>query len=500
MRSECNTNVAARTAIRVVLVLLLAALQLPLLSAADREASLRKWPEGPIRYISVKEEIKEFKRLETESARALYIERFWRRRDPTSDTLTNEYRQLFWERVQQANASFLDSTKPGWMTDRGKIWILYGPPTEIDDDPTLKTDGLPAAGVGLIRWIYEGRPGQRMDVNPIVVVPFVRDSGGEYRVSYDPELSSVFFDSDPHRKEWGSGIDRYLDMMGAQPHSELSVMLDLGRMQEVPPQEQILLDRVETMETYQTQPITGRIDRYYHPEERRLTVVLTLDISESGRGEKPAILARFASHDATQIPRLLGEDSFKLIEDGRTRMAQGRLALEPGEYTITAMVADPIKVETGLYRGTVKVLEPVERFRFSDVTWALELDSLRFASLASHDEPYHVGPFYVVPRFGNTFRRGETLRLFFELYSATFPATVSYQVQGQEEDGTWVSLGRPSLIEQEASAVGWELPTSERWPLGEYRVVVEAQDADGKLISRELPFTLVEAEIEAEAP
>jgi GWxTD domain-containing protein len=469
-------------------------LQLPLPAFGAGDSQLRKWHEGPIRYIAVKDEVQEYKRLESDSARALFIERFWRRRDPTPDTLTNEYRQLFWERVQQANASFLDSTKPGWMTDRGKIWILYGPPTDIEDDPTLKTDGLPAAGVGLIRWIYEGRPGQRMDVNPIVVVPFVRDSGGEYRVSYDPELSSVFFDSDPYRKEWGSGIDRYLDMMNAQPRSQLSVMLDLGRMQEVPPQEQILLDRVETMEAYQTRPTVGRVDRYYNVDERELTVVLTLDLSETGEGEKPAIVARFVPLDATRQPRLLGEDSFRITEVGEKRLAQGRLALEPGDYTITAMVADPVKVETGLYRGNVKVPAPVERFRFSDVTWALELESLRYASLASHSEPYHVGPFRVVPSFDDVFRRGESIKLFFEIYSAVFPVSVSYQLQGREDDGSWVSLGRPSTLTQEAGAVGWELPTSPRWPLGQYRVVVEATDAEGKLIGREVPFTLIEAD------
>jgi len=497
MASRRNTLVATVGAPRLLLFALLATLQLPLLAAGDNE--LRKWTDGPIRYIAVKEEVKEYKQLESDAARALYIERFWRRRDPTPDTLTNEYRQLFWERVQQANASFLDSTKPGWMTDRGKIWILYGPPTEIDDDPTLKTDGLPAAGVGLIRWIYEGRPGQRMDVNPIVVVPFVRDSGGEYRVSYDPELSSVFFDSDPYRKEWSSGIDRFLDMMGAQSHSELSVMLDLGRMQEVPPQEQILLERVETMEAYQTVPVEGRVDRYYDADEHEQTVVLTLDISNAGQGEKPAILARFAPLDATQRPRLLGEDSFRVVEVGETRLAQGRLALAPGDYTITAMVADPIKVETGLFRGNLKVPDPVERFRFSDVTWALELESLRYASLASHSEPYHVGPFRVVPKLDDRFRRGESLKLFFEIYAANFPVTVTYQLQGREVDGRWISLGQPSTLTQEAGAVGWELPTSPRWPLGDYRVNVEARDADGRLISREVPFQLLEAEAPAEA-
>ena len=133
MHRRRNKDVATQGTSRVALLWLLALLQLPLPLFAAGDSELRKWHEGPIRYIAVKEEVQEYKRLEGDSARALFIERFWRRRDPTPDTLTNEYRQLFWERVQQANASFLDSTKPGWMTDRGKIWILYGRPDTIDN-------------------------------------------------------------------------------------------------------------------------------------------------------------------------------------------------------------------------------------------------------------------------------------------------------------------------------------------------------------------------------
>ena len=50
-----------------------------------------------------------------------------------------------------ANANFIDSTKRGWMTDRGKIYILYGPPTEMQSDVHLDTKGLAASGRGLGR-------------------------------------------------------------------------------------------------------------------------------------------------------------------------------------------------------------------------------------------------------------------------------------------------------------------------------------------------------------
>jgi GWxTD domain-containing protein len=458
--------------------------------AAKKKLDLKDWVRGPIRYISLKREMVDFKNLDNDAARTLYIEKFWQRRDPTPDTMVNEYRQLFWERVQQANENFVDSTKPGWLTDRGKIHILYGPPTEIQEDIHLQTESTPTSGQGLIRWIYEGRPADRMDLDAIVVVAFVRDAGGEYRVSYDPKLTSVFFDANAIREGEGTYIDTFLEHMNAHSTSPLSVMLDLGRMQEVPPQEQVLLERVETMEAYDSYDVKVKVDRYFHPEKKQTVAVLTVDLSDAAPGEKPTIVARLAPHDATRQPRLLGEDSFRLEENEHARVAQGRIVIDPGPYDITLMVADAVKVRTGMFRGSLIADEGAGRLRFSDIVWASDLESLSYASLASHDEPYHVGPFRVVPKFDSTFAPGEAIKLFYEIYSAEYPLQVSYSLQGKEDSGTWVNLGRPSAAEQNEAAQAWELQTAPNWPAGEYRVLIEVHDAEGRMISATMPFTL----------
>ena len=71
--------------------------------ASPRKDPLRQWLDGPVHYLIDKDEIKEFKSLKADPDRAAFIERFWRRRDPNPATLANEYRQLFWNRVQEAN-------------------------------------------------------------------------------------------------------------------------------------------------------------------------------------------------------------------------------------------------------------------------------------------------------------------------------------------------------------------------------------------------------------
>lgn len=457
---------------------------------AGEGEDLRKWIDGPVRYIAQKEEVQAFRQLETDQARTLFIDRFWARRDPTPDTLANEYRYRYWERVREANDGFLDSSKPGWMTDRGKIHVLYGPPTEIQADTQLAPQDSPTSGRGVIRWIYEGRPAGRVDLDPIVVVPFVRSVDGEYRLSSDPKLAGVFWDPLAIHEEQTRKFDRFRELFSSPSTSGLSVMLDLGRMQEVPPQEKVLIESVETIESYTAMPLRVRIDRYVTPEDPKPLAVVNVDLGDLPAGTKPAILARFTPLDSGKEPRLLGEDSFGLATTDVYRVAQGRIALDPGAYALTLIVVDPTSVRTSVYRSRIELAAPPVSLRLSDLVWASDLAPVEYASLASHREPFHVGAFRLVPKLDSTYRRGEPIRLFFEVYGATFPTRVHYQLEGQESDGRWIHLGAPQTSEQGAPGVAWELLTTERWPLGEYRVRVEVMDAAERLVTTEAAFTL----------
>ena len=75
------------------------------------------------------------------------METFWYRRDPTPDTVENEFREEYFRRVMYANERF-GGRIPGWKTDRGRIYIVYGPPDEIDSHPSGGTYDFPATKVG----------------------------------------------------------------------------------------------------------------------------------------------------------------------------------------------------------------------------------------------------------------------------------------------------------------------------------------------------------------
>jgi GWxTD domain-containing protein len=85
-------------------------------------------------YIITKEERKIFLEL-PESGRDDFIEEFWKRRDPDPDTERNEYRIEYEDRVKRAGLMFHGEGRPGWLTDRGRIYILFGPPSERSTYP-----------------------------------------------------------------------------------------------------------------------------------------------------------------------------------------------------------------------------------------------------------------------------------------------------------------------------------------------------------------------------
>src|SRR5438876_11886056 len=102
------------------------------LESASR--ALRKWLDEDVSYIITNEERTAFKQLKTDEEREQFIEQFWLRRDPTPDTVDNEFKEEHYARIAYANERFASGI-PGWKTDRGRIYIIYGKPAEIESHP-----------------------------------------------------------------------------------------------------------------------------------------------------------------------------------------------------------------------------------------------------------------------------------------------------------------------------------------------------------------------------
>jgi GWxTD domain-containing protein len=94
----------------------------------------KKWLDEDVRWIITDEELSAFKKLSNNAERDVFIEGFWQRRDPTPDTAENEFKEEHYRRIAYANEHFAAGI-PGWRTDRGRIYVMYGPPTSIDSHP-----------------------------------------------------------------------------------------------------------------------------------------------------------------------------------------------------------------------------------------------------------------------------------------------------------------------------------------------------------------------------
>src|SRR5437016_1490130 len=95
----------------------------------------KKWLDEDVAWIITDEERAAFKQLSNDEERDQFIEAFWQRRDPTPDTEENEYKEDHYARIAYANEHF-PAGIPGWKTDRGRIYIMFGKADEVESHPS----------------------------------------------------------------------------------------------------------------------------------------------------------------------------------------------------------------------------------------------------------------------------------------------------------------------------------------------------------------------------
>src|ERR1700730_3922740 len=97
----------------------------------ELDTPYKKWLQEEVPYIISDEERAAFLQLQTNEEREQFIEAFWQRRDPTPDTVENEFKEEHYRRIAYTNERFASGI-PGWRTDRGRIYIIWGKPDEIE--------------------------------------------------------------------------------------------------------------------------------------------------------------------------------------------------------------------------------------------------------------------------------------------------------------------------------------------------------------------------------
>jgi GWxTD domain-containing protein len=112
----------------------------------------QQWLAEDVTYIITPQERSEYLRLATDQQRLEFVQQFWFNRDPTPGTAENEFKEEHYRRMAYSNEHFA-YIHPGWKTDRGRIYIVNGPPESIEA-------ARPNATTGLIhpfeQWNYKG--------------------------------------------------------------------------------------------------------------------------------------------------------------------------------------------------------------------------------------------------------------------------------------------------------------------------------------------------------
>ncbi|MGB8060567.1 MAG: GWxTD domain-containing protein [Candidatus Sulfotelmatobacter sp.] len=205
----------------------------------------KKWLDEDVVYIITDEERAAFKQLSNDEERDNFIEAFWQRRDPTPDTEENEYKEEHYQRIAYANEHFAAGV-PGWRTDRGRIYIVYGKPDEIDSHPSGGTYERPMEEGGgetstfpFEDWRYRYIEG----IGQEVIIEFVDSCMcGEYHMTIDrsekdallmtPNAGLTLWEqmgqSSKAQRFQGGGLER----LGAGPESSMIAAKEFDRLEQ----------------------------------------------------------------------------------------------------------------------------------------------------------------------------------------------------------------------------------------------------------------------------
>jgi GWxTD domain-containing protein len=205
----------------------------------------KKWLDEDVVYIITDEERAAFKQLSNDEERDNFIEAFWQRRDPTPDTEENEFKEEHYQRIAYANEHFAAGV-PGWKTDRGRIYIVFGKADEVESHPSGGTYERPMDEGGgetstypFEQWRYRYIEG----IGQEVIIEFVDTCMcGEYHMTMDrSEKDALLYTPNAGLTMWesmgmankaqrfsGGGVER----LGLGPQSSMEASKQFDRLEQ----------------------------------------------------------------------------------------------------------------------------------------------------------------------------------------------------------------------------------------------------------------------------
>jgi GWxTD domain-containing protein len=496
----------------------------------ELKKAYKDWLDKDVTYIITDEERKAFKKLATDDERERFIEEFWRRRDPDPDTDENEFKEEYYERIAYANEHFASGI-PGWKSDRGRIWIMYGKPDERETHPMGGSYERPSYEGGgststypFETWFYRYIAG----VGSGVEIEFVDPTGsGEYRIARNPnekdallmvpgagltlaEQMGLSDKADRISGANGIGNPNYQREQDS-PFSRLQLLADLSR----PPQVKFndLATAVNTG-VVEENPLNFdlRVDFFRQSDERVITAFtiqaenrdLVFEDSGGLQQARMNIFGRVTSVAGRRVgifedPVITTATPEELSEAKDRKSAyQKALPLSPGTYKVDVIVRDVTSGATGIkHLGFTVPKYDQARLSTSTMILAAKLESLS-------DQPavgqFVIGTTKVIPNVSGVYHRGQPVGLYLQIYNAGIDQTtlrpsvdVEYSLtkdgkevgkqtedwRGLSDSGQRLTLAR--LIDTRAL------------PMGEYEVSIRIRDkVTGQSLAPSQKFNIVQ--------
>lgn len=503
----------------------------------------REWLSGPVSYIITPEERAAFLHLETNQERENFIENFWERRNPDPGSADNSYKEDYYERIAYANEHY-SSGIPGWKTDRGRIYLMWGKPDEVDTHPAGGPYERPSAEGGgetstypFEDWRYRYLEG----IGENVEIEFVDPTGsGEYHLTMDPsekdaltyvpgagltDLEAMGMSSKTARFQNTDGTHMAQPLGGSQPESmnEFSRLDLYAKIQQAP------AVKFKDLEAAVDSRVTAnQIHFDCQPDFLRITadtdlVPITVQIPnremsfQDKNGVQTATLHVFA-----RITSLSGrvvqtfEDSItadtpdSLLQQylRASSIYQKAVPLRPGLYRLDVVVKDINSSNLGVMNTRLAVPQ-FEDDQLGTSTLILADQIQKVSSKDIGQGEFVLGDLKVRPKLNATFEQGTQMGIFLQVYNLKVDpkthegdATIQYQVLRMDDPNPIVNFTENSQKYSQHGEEIWiekalDLKTL---PAGQYKLKIQITDnGDKQVISPSANFT-VQAPTATEAP
>jgi GWxTD domain-containing protein len=490
----------------------------------------KDWIKKDVAYIITSEEKKAFNQLKTDEERENFIENFWRRRDPNPDTEENEYREEYYERIAYANEHFASGI-PGWMTDRGKIYITWGKPDSVESHPSGGAYDRPSyeGGGSTTTYPFEVWFYRHLDnVGDGVEIEFVDPTGtGEYKIAMSP------YEKDALAMVPGAGLTTAEELGLANKADRLTGQLNNGSFQR---EQDTPFRRLEIITNLQRPPQvkysdlqalaggdTGVIDNnpldfqldvsFFRQSDDRVITAFTVQadnkelVFENVGGLETANMNIFGRIMAVSGKRSgIFEDSVAAnatIEElaeakEKKSIYQKAVALAPGTYKVDVVVRD---VRSG-NKGAKSIGFTVPKYdeKKLDTSTLILASKLRTTTERDIGAMFVIGGAKVIPNLNGTYKKGQEVGIYMQVYNAGIDQTtlrpavdVQYVLMkdGKEllnQPENWEGLSDSG----QRLTLARLLPTVSM-PLGSYELKVKIKDrVSGQLLEKSSKFTITQ--------